>query len=134
MQETAIITGIEEDKITVKVVQDEHCASCDSHMCKAEGREFVAVDNAGLDLTIGDCVRVYFSPGKTILAGFMVLIVPCILFILFYFVSGAILSTSSQMLQSLFGVIGLAAGFVLSLVLKKKRGKEDLPEIIRKIS
>jgi len=103
-------------------------------MCKAEGREFSVRDKLGLDLKTGDCVRVYFSPGKTIFASFMVLIFPCLLFIFFYFTLGALFSVESQVVRALFGVAGLAAGFGISLLLKKRRGVEDLPEVSKKLS
>jgi positive regulator of sigma E activity len=118
--------------IKLKIIKGEECASCEGHSCTLEGREFTARNTKGINLEIGDTVRVYLPPGKAILASFMILIFPLILFLIFYFVSGLLFNGLSEGARALFGVAGMAAGFGSSLLLRKQKKEEHMPEIVRK--
>ena len=132
MTETAIVQEIRGNKVSLIVIKGEDCKSCSGHGCKVEGKEFTALNSIGIDLSVGDTVKVYLPPGKAILASFMILIFPLVLFILFYTLFGRIFGIESEGVKALFGVAGLASGFGLSFLLRTKRGDEDLPEIMRK--
>ena len=132
MTETATIMEIIDRKVKVRIVKGDECKSCGGKSCKVEGREFIARNGNSLNLEIGDMVRVYLPPGKAILASFMILILPLILFLVCYFVFGAVLKTDSEGIKALFGVLGMAGGFCLSLLVRKSREEEDMPLIVRK--
>ena len=134
MTETAVVIEKQDDYIKLKIIKGEECSSCDGHSCKVEGREFTARNIKGFQLDSGDTVRVYLPPGKAIFASFMILIFPLILFIVLYFLSGSLFSIQSEGLKALFGLIGLAGGFGLSLLLRYQNREENMPEIVRKQS
>ena len=62
----------------------------------------------------------------------MVLILPLILFIVCYYAAGMLLPGAGDPLKVLFGFGGVAAGFVVNLLLG--RARRDLPEIIARRS
>lgn len=132
MTETAMVIEKLDDQVKLKIIKGEECASCEGHSCTLEGREFTARNTKGIQLDIGDTVRVYLPPGKAILASFMILIFPLILFLLFYFVSGSLFPAVSEGIRALFGVAGLAGGFGFSLLLRSRNKEEQMPEIVRK--
>ena len=132
MTETAMVIDKLDDHIKLKIIKGEGCASCEGHSCTLEGREFTARNTKGIHLDIGDTVRVYLPPGKAILASFMILIFPLILFLLFYFISGPLFNIQSEGVRALFGVAGMAGGFGFSLLLRKQKKEEDMPEIVNK--
>ena len=134
MTETAVVIEKQDEYFKLKIIKGEECSSCEGHSCKVEGREFTAKNSKGFQLNRGDTVRVYLPPGKAIFASFMILIFPLVLFILLYFISGSLFAVQSEGVKALFGLIGLAGGFGLSLLLKYQNREENMPEIVRKQS
>ncbi len=131
MTETAIVSNIDGKTVTIDCSSKGTCKSCSSSFCATDQRVFKASNSKGFDINVGDTVDVYLAPGKTIAAGFLVLIVPLILFMVGYSVSGRLFSATSEGIQALFGIIGLAAGFGLSFVYSKKKRASSMPEITR---
>jgi len=132
MTETAVVIEKQDNLIKLKIIKGEECTSCEGHSCTLEGREFTARNSKRIHLDIGDTVRVYLPPGKAILASFMILIFPLILFLVFYFVSGSLFHSVSEGVRALFGIAGMAAGFGISLLVRKQKKEENMPEIVRK--
>ena len=130
MEETGVISRIEDDVVTVGCAT-ESCQSCSSSFCSSERRIFEAANPEGLELRIGDVVDIYMSPGKTVAAGFMVLIVPLILFALAYFISGRLVENIGEGMQALSGLVGLASGFGISFLYGRRRRTGDLPRVLR---
>ena len=64
---------------------------------------------------------------------FIVLIFPLIMFILGYFLSGAILNFQSDALKAAGGAAGLFLGFILSFIYNMLRKNQSLPVITRKL-
>ena len=92
-----------------------------------------AVRNPGaLRLSIGDRVEYFVAPAKAIEAGFFVLIVPILIFFLFYFFTGLLWPDAGETAKVLAGVGGIAAGFGLNFALKSRI--REYPEITRILS
>ena len=130
MVETAIVKSIDGDIFKMSCSDAEGCKSCSSSFCSAEKRVFEAVNPKHIDIEEGDLVDVYLAPGKAVAAGFLVLIVPLLLFVAGYLISGRFISGASEGIQALFGLIGLAAGFGLSFTYSRKRKAASMPTIV----
>ena len=76
-------------------------------------------------------MEIYLPPGKTIFAGFMVMIMPLILFGLLFYITGKIAPESGEGIRVLAGVAGLGLGFLASWVYSKLTNNRNLPEIIK---
>ena len=127
MIETGTITQIHDD-IVVVACRTEACESCSGAFCKTEGRTFEAINGRDIKLQIGDQVEVYLPPGKTVVAGFMVLIVPLIFFGIGYTLAGRF--SPNEGMKALIGIISLALGFWLNFSIGKKRKRATLPEVV----
>jgi positive regulator of sigma E activity len=131
MTEQGTVVGIDGKIITLRCREEAKCQSCTSGLCGARrGRTITAVNRARFPLTEGDEVSVYVPTGKTIAAGFMVLIFPLLVFALFYFLSGPVIGIESEGLSVLAGFIGMVLGFLVTFVLGKIRKERDMPEIL----
>ncbi|MBN1686178.1 MAG: SoxR reducing system RseC family protein [Spirochaetales bacterium] len=130
MTETAIVKSIDGDTVKMGCGLSEGCSSCSSSFCSAEKRMFEAVNPKGLQIERGDLVDIYIPPGKAVAAGFLVLIVPLLLFVAAYLVAGRVVSGASEGVQALFGLIGLAAGFLLSFAYSRKKKAAGMPVIV----
>ena len=64
----------------------------------------------------------------------MVMIFPLLLFFVFYFAAGFVLTAPAEGIQVVFGLAGIAAGFGINFLLNRKTDRKKLPEIINKIS
>lgn len=130
MKETATVLKIEKDIVTVQCREEENCKACSSMFCKAsKGRIFEALNHNALPLNEQDKVEVYIDPGKTIKAGFMVLILPLICFFLMYGIGGLIPAEGKEGFKILFGTAGLAGGFFLAYLWGKAAKKKEMPVI-----
>jgi positive regulator of sigma E activity len=130
MVETGIVNSIDGNIVKMGCGPAEGCTSCSSSFCSAESRVFEAVNPKGLEIGTGDLVDVYLAPGKTAAAGFLVLVVPLILFATGYLVSGSLLPDSSEGVRALFGLLGLTAGFLSSFAYSSKRREQNMPVIV----
>ena len=112
MVEQAVVSQVEASRASIVLCPTDRCSSC--HSCGLLGgrkpRAIDALNSAGLQIKAGDVVEVYTSPSRAVLAAFQVLIVPLLLLLAGYSVSGA-LGITSEALRVLAGVGGLALGF-----------------------
>jgi sigma-E factor negative regulatory protein RseC len=76
---------------------------------------------------VGDTVEIYLPPGKTIFAGFMVMILPLLLFALGFFLLGLGLPESGEGARVLGGLAGLILGFGISWLYARLTKTRDLP-------
>jgi len=129
MTQIGTVREIHDDYILVGCGTKEGCKSCSSAFC-AEGDEtvFEAKNSKGLSVQPGDRVELYLATGKTIAAGFLVLIVPLLLFAAFYLIASQI--STSDAVSAIAGLAGLAAGFGLSYLVSKAKRESNSPEII----
>ena len=130
MVETGIVNSIDGNVIKMGCGPNDGCESCSSSFCSTDTRVFEAVNPKGLDIDKGDTVDVYLAPGKTVAAGFLVLIVPLILFATGYLLTGKIVPEASEGIKALFGLTGLAAGFAASFLYSSKRREKSMPVIV----
>ena len=130
MVETAIVQNIEGEVFKMGCGDVEGCTSCSSSFCSSDKRVFEAINPKKLDIKEGDMVDVYLAPGKAIAAGFLVLIVPLLLFMAGYLISGRLITDSSEGIRAVFGLIGLSAGFFISFAYIKKRIAASMPTIV----
>ena len=130
MVETAIVRSVEGDIVKMGCGDVEGCSSCSSSFCSAEKRVYEAANPNEFDIEEGDLVDVYLAPGKAIAAGFLVLIVPLLLFVGGYLVSGKLIAGASEGVRAIFGLVGLSAGFFLSFTYSKKRKSAGMPAIV----
>lgn len=128
MTQIGTVREIHDDHILVGCGTKEGCKSCSSTFC-SEGDEavFEAANPKGLQVQPGDRVELYLATGKTIGAGFLVLIVPLALFAAFYLAASAL--SGSEAASAVAGIVGLVAGFGLSFLVSKAKRKSSLPEI-----
>jgi len=130
MTETAIVRSIENNVIKLGCGHNEGCSSCSSSFCSADTHLFEAANPKGLDLERGDVVEIYLPPGKTVAAGFLVLIVPLLLFAATYLITGRVMNEPGEGIQALFGILGLSVGFLLSFTYSKRRKAANMPVIV----
>ena len=130
MLEQAVICSIEHDKVKV-VINNECPESCNKCSSKSKSREFYVQNTNNYEIKIGDKVEIFVPPGKVILSGFLLFIMPLLLFIIFYYASKFTLSNNNDIIPSIFGILGIASGFLINIIIKKIRKNSDLPDIIK---
>ena len=130
MVETGIVNSIDGNIVKMGCGPNEGCESCSSSFCSTDTRVFEAINPKGLEIGKGDTVDVYLAPGKTVAAGFLVLIVPLILFATGYLLTGRVAPGASEGIKALFGLAGLAAGFMTSFFYSAKRREKSMPVIV----
>jgi positive regulator of sigma E activity len=120
-------------EVTVKYCENTDCSACTGCSHGFEKREIVVkAFNAGtLPLNEGDIVELFLSPWKAIKAGFLVLIFPLLMFFPLYLAATGPLGIENEAVSILFGIGGIVLGFLINLILKNARKKQDLPEITR---
>ncbi len=135
MTETAKILAINGDTAVLGCgMGSAACASCaGSPFCNVRERTYEAVIDTGVSVTEGDIVRVFLPPGRTILSGFMVLIFPLILFLLFFFFSGPIAGIQGEGGKALCGIVGLILGFGISFLFGRVNTRKNMPRVIEKV-
>ncbi len=128
MTETARVVKTK-DSLELACTSDV-CEACSSLFCSPKVRTFEAENPDGLELRPGDTVEVEIPSAPAVGAAFRVFVVPLLLFVAGYFVSG-LLGAADELLQVLLGLVGLAAGFG-ALALRKRRGLAGDRPIVRK--
>ena len=133
MLEKATVISIDDKIVTLACNDSEGCKSCAAHgICGGTNdKSFQAWNSNGYELEPGSNVEVNLPTGKTIGAAFMVMILPSLLFFLFYFGTGYLLETPQEGFQVLGGLVGIAAGFGLNFLINRKPNKKSMPEITR---
>ena len=155
MTEQGIVKKVEGQLVWISAEQcvgcerEFHCGSCESGDGNAEHsqefnhhdlrifatrkeRLFAARNSQSLSIKIGDRVEYFIAPGKAIKAGFLVLIVPMLVFFLFYYLTGVLWPKAGETTKVLVGIGGIVMGFVMNFVLKNKT--REYPEITKVFS
>jgi sigma-E factor negative regulatory protein RseC len=78
-------------------------------------------------------VEIFLPPGRTIFAGFSVLIFPLLTFIAGFAAGGILIPESGEGLRALFGLAGLGLGFLLSYLYNRSAKSRNFPVLTRKI-
>ncbi len=129
----ATVEQVKGKEVIVKYCQNADCGTCTACTHGFKQKEIVvkAANSGGLALTEGDTVEIFLSPWKAIKAGFLVLIFPLLMFFPPYVLASTTLAIQNETVRILFGIGGIALGFVINLILKKTSNRSDLPEIRR---
>ncbi|ADK83121.1 SoxR reducing system RseC family protein [Sediminispirochaeta smaragdinae] len=137
MTETVTIVSISGRLANVTCLESDSCKGCAGNsFCNAKGRSFEAKVPSELaqSLIPGDKAEVLIPPGKTIFAGFMVLIVPLLLFIAGFLLASILIPDSGEGTQAIMGIIGLGLGFLLAFAYNKLTGTKNLPIVVGKVT
>ena len=135
MKEVGRVNTIDGDQISLTCGTDAACEGCAAGaLCKTKGRDIIALNRQHLDLAPGDHVEIFLPPGRTIFAGFSVLIFPLLTFIAAFVVTSALLPESTEGTRALFGVLGLGIGFLLSYLYNHTAKTRNYPVITRKLN
>ncbi|MFO7731370.1 MAG: SoxR reducing system RseC family protein [Spirochaetia bacterium] len=134
MKKTGTINRIDGRTIYLYCGTSSACKSCSAgSSCKPKERETAALNTRNLNLNAGDTIEIYFPPGKTILSGFTILIFPMLIFIGAFLLAGRLFPGSDEGSQALFGVLGLAVGFGISILFNRLTAHRNFPEVIKKM-
>jgi sigma-E factor negative regulatory protein RseC len=134
MIEKARVLSIDGDRVTLSCTDAAGCTSCSSAFCGTKQRSFSAENTKDIELHPNDEVEVYVHPGKAVLAGFMVLIFPLVMFILGFEVAGRFLGMASEAARAGVGALALAGGFGAVFLYNQGRGARSMPEVMRRVS
>ncbi|MBI9103923.1 MAG: SoxR reducing system RseC family protein [Spirochaetales bacterium] len=134
MIETGTIKSIQNDMVIIGCGDAAACSSCGgSAFCSVKERTIEAINRKALDLAEGDTVNVFIPPGQAVFAAFMVMILPLILFMVFFMASGKVIPDLAEGIKVLFGLIGLAGGFLSAFLYSQATKKTRVPEVVSKL-
>ncbi len=134
MRESAKVIDIQDHIVVLSCIDQEQCKSCSNSFCGHKDRSFQAFNKKDIQLQKGDIVNVEIPTKSTIIVSFKILILPLIMFILFYFIALKLLRIPGEPLQGAFGLLGLGLAFLFNLLTKKRGLNADLPQISELIS
>ncbi|MBQ3319456.1 MAG: SoxR reducing system RseC family protein [Spirochaetia bacterium] len=132
MYECGVVQKISDRIVTIKCGTNSACAACKSPICNKKDRIFEVRNTQGFELAEGDEVEFLLPSGRTVFESFLVLILPLLLFIAFYYIGKGIFGAESEGKNIICGLIGIANGFLIALFYKRLRGSKDIPVITRK--
>ncbi len=134
MKDTGTVQSVNGEEVKLFCGAGEACGSCTTRSgCSAKTRTITAANHTGLIIRQGDTVEFFIPPGKTIIAGFTILIFPLLTFILAFVLTGRLLPAADEGLQALAGLGGLAAGFGVSFLYNGLTKKKNVPLITRRV-
>jgi len=134
MKETGTVNRIEGEMLFLSCGSPSACKGCAAgSFCKTRDREIEALNLRHIEVETGDKVEIYLPPGRTILSGFVVLIFPLLTFIIGYLSASKLVPGSGEGTGVLFGMAGLAAGFIISFFYNIINKKKNFPEVLRKL-
>ncbi|MFA5570821.1 MAG: SoxR reducing system RseC family protein [Sphaerochaetaceae bacterium] len=132
MVELASVISIESDGSVTVSCQTQTCQNCSAGaFCGSQGKTFSARNTADGHIGIGDTVELYLPPGKTIMAGFVTLLVPILLFPVGYYITSLFHTSPSEMMRVVYGIGGIALGFLISRLFSKRNEHEYTPVITK---
>lgn len=118
MTEQAHVIRIDGERAVLRCFDNQGCKSCGSAFCNVKARTYEAAIGAGLEVHEHDRVEVYVPPAGAVWAGFLVLILPLLGFLLGYFIAG---TSTSEPLRVLAGAAVMALAFSGVYLLSKRR-------------
>ncbi|HLW22030.1 MAG TPA: SoxR reducing system RseC family protein [Sphaerochaetaceae bacterium] len=132
MYEQATVVTVKHNNAIEVSCKTEACANCHAGtFCSTKGKTFVARNATDRTLRAGDTVELYLPPGKTVLAGFIALLVPILLFPVGYYIPSLFMSAAGEGVRVITGIAGIAVGFLISRYFSKTRSAEYTPEITK---
>lgn len=131
MTEIGKVTKIDGERITIQCKPSAACHSCNSGMCEVKDRELTARNSRKIMLSEGDYAEIFLPSSQILVAGFQVLIMPLILFFLFYFTAKLGFGVTKEGFLVLIGLVGLLIGFLVTY--RIGRSNAGLPEVVKKL-
>ncbi len=127
MIEKATVRELLTDGALVECARD--CGSCRACGHKKPDRLIKVLNRKALSLRPGDVVEICISSPQALSAAFLVLILPLLLFVPFYYGAGWLFAEIREPYRVLAGFLGLALGLLSNLLWKRllKQG----PDILR---
>lgn len=133
MNNTAIISKINGDKIFLVHIKDYGKKELTERtFWRVKVQEFQALNPKGIELNESDAVEYYIPEKETILASFVILILPIIFFLICFFFLDFV-GINSDKIKTLLSLIVLFMSFFINKLFKKIGLKETLPTITKKI-
>ncbi|MGD1815740.1 MAG: SoxR reducing system RseC family protein [Pleomorphochaeta sp.] len=123
---------INEDKSIEVACPTTTCKGCSGSMfCNMKGKTFsVKVDKDFEDIKIGDRLKIFLPPARTISTSFITLMIPLLMFPLFFIFA----PTNSEGYKFLFGLLGIAIGFIGVGIYFHFTKSKYYPKVIEKIN
>ena len=133
MKKIALIEKITKDEIYATYNKNADGSHSKAFIKMREDFSFKINNSRNLFLKKGDSVEIFIEPRSAIALTFLMFIMPLIIFMVFYSVSGMIFQNDSEIFRIITGVIGIVFSFLSTYTFFKLR-PQKLPEVIRKIS
>ncbi len=135
MVEKGIVESLNGEWVTIQCTENPYCASCKACEAGKGSVKILKVKKPGdLKIKPGSIVEIYISPFTSIKVSFMVFIMPILLFLLFYFLSGEIFTNPGEKIQILSGFVGIVLAFLLNYIYGKIFKNADMPVISKVLS
>lgn len=135
MTETAKVKSLNGDRATLVCNDSVGCRSCcGKGFCKVREKTYEARVREGLDLRVGDDVKVHLPGGQVVLSVFLVMILPLLLFLGGFLGAGRFLGVEGEGGKTLVGLLGLGGGFLLSFLYGRARSqkKGNMPWVVER--
>src|SRR4030042_3198694 len=146
MREIGKVVSIEREKLSLELVTEAACASCDvEHKpdsrsgCQAcslfrskKIKTMDAVNRKNIPLAVGDRVVVFLDPKKTVFAAFLLFIFPLLAFFACYTAAPLIASAPVESVKILAGAAGFVGAYLLLFLRRMFRKMKDWPEVVEK--
>lgn len=134
MTNTAIVNRIENNAIyLMHIVDYGKKEQTEREFWNIKKQDFKSDNPKNFKLKIGDAVEYYIPEGKTIIASFMVLILPLISFLLAFILLSS-MGIKSEKIIALISIGIMVASFSINKLLKKLGFKEVHPVITEKVT
>ena len=133
MKKVALIDRVTSDEIFASYNKNEDGSHSKAFIKLREDFSFKVNNSRNLFLIKGDSVEIFIEPRGAIAITFVMFIMPLILFIVFYSLSGTVLQNSPEFIKILSGISGIVLSFFSTYAFFKLR-PQKLPEVTRKIT
>ena len=128
---TGVIKNINKSGISVALFEaGSSCGSGNCASCKGSKKTFTVLNTKELPVEPGSFIEMELSTAKTFFAAIRVIIIPLLLFIAGFIITGSVLG-KSEGLQVAGGFAGLSIGFLFNLLVSKKYKLKEMPEIVK---
>lgn len=133
MKKIAIIDRVTADDIYATYNPGDHGGHSRSFIKIQEDLSFKVNNSRNLFLKKGDSVEIYIEPRSAIAMTFAMFIMPLIIFIAFYSLSGMIFKGDTEIFKILTGISGIVISFLATYGFFKLK-PQRLPTVTRKLS
>ena len=111
MIEQGIVTQIQKDTVEVEIPVHQNCHNCNACLTRVPDKRVITVLN-NRSVRIGDKVSIFIRENK-IRAGFLIYILPLLIFFLMIFLSDRILHIQNEWIIALIGFFGIGLTYMV---------------------